>query len=555
MFIGGPVTPQELETLLGSPFDDSNVFSFKKIMKDDEEEVFSHPRLDRIVKLNFQSLFIPKSSGGDLEGLDTVLELIKSIGRRDMTCLISVGKNFLGSLPVFMFGNQDQKKRIASSIQRGGFISLGITERTNGSDMLSTKTIATKVNDEWFINGEKWLINNIEIADYGVILARTNPSGGPLGFGLFILDLKSPSKGVIHRGGKIKTHGVRGMLMGSLKFDDVSSLDLGHLGEKDGFQKALKLFQISRAICSSLAIGSVETSLRLTTEFALKREIFGKSLSETPVMKYRLAESYARYLAIDISSYLAARSISYFPEEMSVLSAFAKFFIPSQCENVMKDLSVSYGARNYLRDGWYGGFFQKAMRDVPLISLFDGSTQVNLYIVANQLPQLLSDGDALSADTLEKLNECMNLHKTGPSPSYEGLQLTNRGLNSLLDLLKKPVSFPYQKELREVLNIIKNEMVNANEVQRFHLAERYCNLMAATCVAYTQNISSVLSHETFKFVMDLLLHDLQFNAAKPSEFESVFYELAEKVKEDKNLGVLEYDVASFYKASKEIDFV
>ena len=449
-----------------------------------------------------------------------------------------------------MFGSDEQQALAAEILQRGDFISLALTEKLNGSDMLATQTTATlKADGKWVINGEKWLINNLCIASHAVVFARTNPQGGPFGFGFFFVEMNQD----LDRSEKIKIHGVRGMEMGAVTFKNYSPPNLSHFGERDGFNKALKLFQASRAMCSSLALGSVETSLRLTSEFALKRALYGKKLSDAPVMQYRLAESYARYQAIELVGYFGARALSYLPAEMSVLSAFIKYYVPTQCEEVMKELSVSFGARHFMRQGWYEGFFQKALRDVAVVSLFDGSTQVNLYIIANQLAQLLGSKAELTQEEALKVTNALAVDQPSTEPAYKDFQLTNRGQNSLVSTIGT-TKFEYADELRQVLQNLSQELAaDSSEVSRFELSERYCRLMAAIVVALGQHYHDHLSSDTFAFLMNLLLKDL--GEKRPvGQHEKVFAELCLKVETDRNLGLINYPVAPFFNAIKGMDF-
>lgn len=544
------------EKTLGSPFDHSSLYNFKQIMEDDEQEIFKEERVKFLNHAKMHRLFIPKSSGGDLHGFDSILEWVKAVGRRDMTALVSFGKNFLGSLPIFMFGDEALRKKAYEVLEQDGYISLALTEKSNGSDLLSTKTQAVKNGDDWVISGKKWLVNNLEISDLSVVLARTNPAGGMLGFGLFVVNMKNQKSGQIKREGKIKTLGVKGMLMGAVEFQDYSCHGLAHLGEKDGFQKTLKLFQVSRSVCAGLALGSVETSLRLTTEFCLKRELYGKSISEAPIVQHRLAESYVRFMASDIALYFCARAISFFPLELSVSSAFAKYFIPMECENIMKDLSVSFGARYYLREGWFNGFFQKALRDVALISLFDGSTQVNLYIIANQLPQLLSNEESITSEASENLGRCFDFESECPEVDTSGLQLTNRGLNTLVLGLWDDSLGEEAEALRSVYRKISTDLKNdPSEINRFYLAKQYCVLMTAICVVWSQKVKKNLSANTYKYLLNILLSDLGHEEKMKNGHESIFQELKDLIKNDQSLGVLKYRVATFYNADKETDFV
>ena len=67
----------------------------------------------------------------------------------------------LGAMPVYRFGNEQQKQewlpRLASGRALGAF---GLTEAGAGSDAGGTRTTAVADGDEWVINGSKQFITN-----------------------------------------------------------------------------------------------------------------------------------------------------------------------------------------------------------------------------------------------------------------------------------------------------------------------------------------------------------------------------------------------------------
>ncbi len=91
-----------------------------------------------------------------------------------------------------------------------------------------------------------------------------------------------------------------------------------------------------------------------------------------------------------------------FDEPSLFLAALVKYFVPTVVERVLHSLGVVLGGRFFLREG-PEAFFQKVVRDAAIISVFEGSTVVNLGIVASQLIHRRDGKAASDADKQQRL--------------------------------------------------------------------------------------------------------------------------------------------------------
>jgi|GEM_PF-4175702 len=556
--------PAELEMQLGSVFDPRNPFSFGEIMRLDESESFPTAQVAQLQQLDQHLTMFPSALGGDLQNYGQLIEPIKCIGRRDLTTLIAQGKNFLGSLPVLLFGQPQQQIAAQKILRAGGQISLAVTEHESGSDLLATGTTATRTATGWRLDGNKWLINNIETSSLCSVLAMAGPENGPKRLSLFAVPLSLQSSKVSF-GHKIPTVGVRGMRMNSIEF---SGLEIGQdsILQKEGlgFSQILTTFQVSRGLCSVLGLGAVETALRVVTEFVLRRELYGQGLSENTVVQDKLSELHLHYLSLEIVARFATRALTTLPEEMSTISAFTKFYLPLMSEWIVAELAVILGARSYLRDTWCSGIFQKIKRDIALVSIFDGSSQVNLYILANQLPALLASASDLSSRSPRSAQDLLATFDSQVEigfPDFSRFRLTNRGDFSLFTVLG---SLNLEAELglwrdwlMGELKLLKTSLKDFSEQPaRFIQAQKFCFLSTAACVLLNQKRGTKLSDESFQSLMLLLRGkisgpNLSIRTTLPA---ALFQQLRHRVEKDLNLGLESYVIAPWYQQPKEIDF-
>jgi 3-oxochol-4-en-24-oyl-CoA dehydrogenase len=89
---------------------------------------------------------------------------------------------------------KDLQEQLIPPTQRGAIAWCQLfSEPGAGSDLAALATRATKVDGGWSINGHKIWTSAAHRADFGALLARTDPAAGKhRGIGYFILDMRSP---------------------------------------------------------------------------------------------------------------------------------------------------------------------------------------------------------------------------------------------------------------------------------------------------------------------------------------------------------------------------
>src|SRR5262245_14933891 len=130
---------EELEAFLGSPLSDDQVFSFKRSIEWDEAEQYPEPACEALNEWGLHLHYIPRLHGGLLQSFDELMAIMKTVARRDLTVAIAHGKTFLGAVSSWVGGSEDQQRRLALIIKRRGKLSLGLTERGHGSDLMANE--------------------------------------------------------------------------------------------------------------------------------------------------------------------------------------------------------------------------------------------------------------------------------------------------------------------------------------------------------------------------------------------------------------------------------
>jgi alkylation response protein AidB-like acyl-CoA dehydrogenase len=377
------------EAELGDPHRPEATLSFAYSQEIDESEAFPHDAIRRLYDLKLAGRFVPEELGGSFRSFAELAELLRVLCRRDMTSAVAFGTTFW-SFIVWLGGTDEQKRWLADYIiNRDGAMCLGYSEKEHGSDLVASGTVAKPTERGYEISGEKWPINRATIGGLCFLLAATDPAAGPRGLSLFMLDKTKLDPSRFSNLPKILTHGMRGSDISGMKFENCpvpSDSVVG--GEGAGLELALKGFQITRPLCAALSLGSGDTALRTTLSFAEKRKLYDEFVIDLPHASAALTNAFLDLLIGECVTNSGLRALHVVPEQSSLWSAVVKYFVPTTIEAMIQNLSVILGARYYMREEHEWGTFQRIVRDAAVVSLFDGSTVVNLHSLLLQFRHL-----------------------------------------------------------------------------------------------------------------------------------------------------------------------
>jgi alkylation response protein AidB-like acyl-CoA dehydrogenase len=435
----------DLERHLGDPSDASGVFSFRRAVELDERDEYPEEACRLLDEWGLQAYYVPAEYGGRLATYEELLALVRAVSRRDVTVAVAHVKTYLGAVAVWVGGTAEQKRSVARTILRGEQVALALTERAHGSDILSSEVRAAPVDGGYLLSGEKWLVNNATRSTTLTVFARTEEGGGPRGCSLFLVEKKGLDESAYAHLPRVKTHGLRGADISGIDFKGARLPAEALVGARgSALELTLKGFQVTRSIVPALSLGAADTALRATLGFVLSRSLYGKPLFEIPKARKTLADAFIALLVGECVAVSTARALHAAPRQMSLLSAIAKYYVPTAVEKMVGNLSAVLGARGFLRAPHWSGIFQKILRDNAVASLFDGSTAVNLNAIALQLPDCAARRrKARSGDSPRQsasLESIFDLQKPLPPFDPEALELTCRGQNAILDGLDATVS-------------------------------------------------------------------------------------------------------------------
>src|SRR5262245_6257812 len=267
----------------------------------DAESRFPWENVKRMAELGLFGVNVSPELGG--QGLDypTYILTIEELARVDASHSITISAHStLGMSPIVNFGNEEQKKRYVPLLSIGRVLAgFGLTEPSSGSDAGSSRTVATRTNGGYKINGSKIFITHAGVGEVFVVTAVTDRSKGTKGISSFIVtkqnvDLDAAQKlGIGHapelepfmkgvRAGKKEDKmGWRASDTRELLLEDVEVPEENRLGaEGDGFINFMKTLDSGRIGIAALSLGLAQGAFESCVKYAGSRAQSGKTLKD-----------------------------------------------------------------------------------------------------------------------------------------------------------------------------------------------------------------------------------------------------------------------------------
>lgn len=383
------IEDRDLETRLGPALDPRNPFGWMAVVAADERgEVL--PGAERMLDdYGLNAEFVPGSLGGRLVQADRFAVTMRALFRRDPVLGLGYGmSSFIGSAPVWTAGGAEQRRWLANLLLRNRRVAAGYTEWTHGGDFSRAELRAVRRGTGFVVSGRKHLISNAARAQAVTLFARTDDGPGSRSHSHLLVDTTVLPPGRLDRSPRFRTSGMRALRLGGLDFRDCFVPAAGVVGELGGgLETVLKAFQVTRTVLPGMAVGVLDSQLRMATHFALARTLYGRPVADLPPARSVLVDAFLDLLICDCLAMVAARALHVLPGQTSVYAAAVKYLVPNLLHEANYALSTLLGARSYLRSGPYAAF-QKNTRDLAVAMLAHASSAACQATIIPQLAHL-----------------------------------------------------------------------------------------------------------------------------------------------------------------------
>lgn len=334
----------------------------------------------------FLELCVPEEAGGRHPRLDVrSLCLAREVlAYHDGLADFAFVMQGLGTGPISLFGTEEQKHRFLAGIASGDCVAaLAMSEPDAGSDVGAISTRAEEDGDGFVLNGIKTWISNGGIADQYVVIARIGETPGIRGLAVFVVAADTPGIEIVERIDVIAPHP-----LATLKFENCR-VPLSHLiGEPgQGFKIAMSNLDVFRSTVGAAALGFARRALDEALARTRERRIFDQPLSEFQITRQKIGEMATAVDAAALLVYRSAWTKDFGAARVTREASMAKMFATEAAQKVIDEAVQLWGGMGVVS----GNVVEQLYREVRALRIYEGTTEINKLIIADQTYQQNSE--------------------------------------------------------------------------------------------------------------------------------------------------------------------
>ncbi|MBR6513165.1 MAG: acyl-CoA dehydrogenase family protein [Clostridia bacterium] len=359
-----------------------NEFTDELLDRIEETGDFDRDIFNKMAQYGFCGVKIPKEYGGQGgDSLDYVLMIEEFARVSPVLSIYANTSNSLGGGPLMICGNDEQKAKYLADVAQGKKIMIFcLTEPGAGSDAGGTITTAKEDGDYFVLNGRKTFASGAPVADYAVVLAKTDTSmRGSKGISMFIVDMKLPG---VTCGKPEHKMGIVGYPTSDVIFDNVRVHKDDMVGKRDkGFGAAMATLDGGRLGIAAQSLGIAQGAYEEALRYARERKQFGQPIANFQAISFMLADMATEIEAARELVYSTALKKDAGDPEASKLCAMSKYFASEMCNRVAYKAVQIHGGYGYIKDYKVERFY----RDARITTLYEGTSQIQQLVIANNI--------------------------------------------------------------------------------------------------------------------------------------------------------------------------
>ena len=251
----------------------------------------------RLFDAGYAGMHYPKEYGGQGKTIIEEAIVLQVLATTCTELRHPVGIGYAMAAPViYNKGREEQKMEFLPKILDGSHIwCQGFSEPEAGSDVANVSTTAMRDGDHYIVNGQKVWTSYAHIAEYCMLLVRTDPNKAKhKGLSYLLVDMTLPGIEV-----RPMTQITGDAEFNEIFFDDVRVPVNALAGEENqGWQMALTTMMFERVLGDVVLGAGYEKNIESMIAMARRVKRSGRPVIEDPVFRQQLAQSYIEVMVL-----------------------------------------------------------------------------------------------------------------------------------------------------------------------------------------------------------------------------------------------------------------
>ncbi|QGG91962.1 isovaleryl-CoA dehydrogenase [Agrobacterium sp. MA01] len=330
--------------------------------------------------LGLHGMTVAEADGGlGLGYLDHVVAC-EEISRASASVGLSYGAHSnLCINQIARWGSDEQKAKYLPGLISGDHVgSLAMSEAGAGSDVVSMRLRADRVEGGFRLNGTKFWITNAPYAQTLVVYAKTEPQAGSKGITAFLIEKDFPGFSI---GQKIDKVGMRGSPTAELVFQDCFVPHENIMGPLNGGVKVLMSgLDYERVVLSGIQLGIMQACLDVVLPYVRERRQFGRPIGSFQLMQAKIADMVVALNSARAYVYAVARACDA-GQTTRQDAAGAILYASENAVKVAEQAIQALGGAGYTKD-WP---VERYWRDAKLLDIGAGTNEVRRMLIGREV--------------------------------------------------------------------------------------------------------------------------------------------------------------------------
>lgn len=282
---------------------------------------------------------------------------------------------------IWHYGTEEQKQRWLPRLQSGELVgAIAMTEPGAGSDLQGVKTTAVKSGNGYVVNGSKTFITNGQLANFLIVVAKTDPAEGAKGTSLIVVETDGAEG--FERGRNLHKIGMEANDTSELFFNDVKVPLENVIGgaEGRGFYHLMEQLPQERLNIAVQGVAAAERGYRETLDYVRGRKAFGKAIIEFQNTQFKMAEIKTKLTAARVFvNHCVGLHLK--GQLDAATASMAKYWVTDIQGEVIDEMLQLFGGYGYMTEYPIAQLY----KDARVQRIYGGTNEVMKLLIARSL--------------------------------------------------------------------------------------------------------------------------------------------------------------------------